>query len=1106
MDIEVHPEKREFGFGKAMALPSESDKTMMKKSKSLHDTPEMLEDSSVKPKKGRTISEKLKRFLKLKRRRTDESMNSSHQLPGTSPSFLPNRTPFTVQTPTNPTSFGSPESPSDTPEEQPPAIKHGLDVDDIPPYVMRILDAESTGSPSEAAVRITVLSSTDSSRKVYSLSKKKKLGFFLSMGLPPVVVTHLVADGQAASAGIEVGSTVVEVSGVDCSAKTGREIRDLIHLGKVIRYSPSLGDRGRGPAFNQSMSDQTGGVVGSPGIQVDPVDEDTWEKMKQAEESIHVRVSTSKENNITTNSATSVNGSPLFSSQLTTKKNSPQGSPRPNTIFERSTVKGDSLMTSNMQTPFRDSPLRHSTPADTKDDLDHKAKKKLPEMHDSTSFQSSDEGTSPLTELPRASLLIQEEDIDNSSRPAQQISRVSSTSSEEGGLISHLPRARVSEVSHQNTTLGTLPEVVEDQGNASPSPQIRVQGVSGDEEREPVSEPVSFKQSPALGEREADASSKKGKSRSPRVRVKVGHPSPPEEKNVPSTHSNHLKRSSRQEAKRSPQPSRYKARKSVERTDEDDSDGIDEDDIVKSFEEAIASSPLITPVKFRPSGCTTDDDGTSPADSPAPEWLIDAAARQNTKLNEEESLVSTHREKQSNLKKAPSGSKKQLVFVELPLTPTPAKELKHSLSGELLALDSNFYVKKSLSKYDRAKSMEEGINLEKDTSHQSINIDANVRRKKSGLMVGKRTGHNTSRPSILDYGSSGGDGQHGGRRVSEDTGLDHTPHIHHSRSLSDELVSSVVEPKEPRPPKSPHLLGVNEGRSRMMLSKQRNRRKLSNKNALFLHTGESEKYTETKVDPSSPQGQSQTDGKTQGSKFVGVSPKAPTVAKKKQSRAKRDDPKGKSSPQEKVKEVQEDKFRNLVIEASWGTGVEGGPITRRSTYSARTSTATTAALVAQAAAKRSRELQQTVSGKEETDDSLSVIQRNKRFSSVASRPTPKENISQPSTNPPTVNDKGRATQQVNRHPIVEHGGSQTFQVPLRKVPQNERLWEKKEDPPWKSVAKAKTESVASRKKSGVSSKAVGETVPTDGSIALKDESIPKTGHVRDKLKLFSQMK
>ena len=54
--------------------------------------------------------------------------------------------------------------------------------------------------------------------------------------------------------------------------------------------------------------------------------------------------------------------------------------------------------------------------------------------------------------------------------------------------------------------------------------------------------------------------------------------------------------------------------------------------------------------------------------------------------------------------------------------------------------------------------------------------------------------------------------------------------------------------------------------------------------------------------------------------------------------------------------------------------------------------------------------------------------------------------------------------------------------------------------------KAKTESVASRKKSGVSSKAVGETVPTDGSIALKDESIPKTGHVRDKLKLFSQMK
>ena len=83
--------------------------------------------------------------------------------------------------------------------------------------------------------------------------------------------------------------------------------------------------------------------------------------------------------------------------------------------------------------------------------------------------------------------------------------------------------------------------------------------------------------------------------------------------------------------------------------------------------------------------------------------------------------------------------------------------------------------------------MEEGINL--NDQSQPITIDPNVRRKKSGLMVGKRTGQNTLRPTILDYGQTGDEGSRG-RRVSEEA-ITNVIHIHHSRSFSDEIVTST---------------------------------------------------------------------------------------------------------------------------------------------------------------------------------------------------------------------------------------------------------------------------------------------------------------------------
>ena len=154
------------------------------------------------------------------------------------------------------------------------------------------------------------------------------------------------------------------------------------------------------------------------------------------------------------------------------------------------------------------------------------------------------------------------------------------------------------------------------------------------------------------------------------------------------------------------------------------------------------------------------------------------------------------------------------------------------------------------------------------------------------------------------------------------------------------------------------------------------------------------------------------------------------------------------------KDGQEDRFKNMVIGASWGTGVQGGPITRRSTYTARTSTSTTAALVAQAAAKKSRELRQTIPDEREGETVPQGIQRGRRFKSMTARPvSPKDSSKKSSVGSTAVGDKTSMSERMKTVPSTGTGGVQTFQIPLHKVPQSERVWGNGNNPPWKSSVK-----------------------------------------------------
>ena len=185
------------------------------------------------------------------------------------------------------------------------------------------------------------------------------------------------------------------------------------------------------------------------------------------------------------------------------------------------------------------------------------------------------------------------------------------------------------------------------------------------------------------------------------------------------------------------------------------------------------------------------------------------------------------------------------------------------------------------------------------TLGQPVHIDANVRlRKKSGVMVGKHTAQ-TSRPTILDFGQSSENVNYpeaSGAMAEADTTADVGP-VLHARSASDDVthnseyrsvcvcvcacvcvcvcvcvfvvvailyfITAVPQPHWPfcLPPVplfedsvQCKLLDVAVGRSKVHVTRHRSTKKrgASKKEALFLHTGDPERFGDRKVDPANP--------------------------------------------------------------------------------------------------------------------------------------------------------------------------------------------------------------------------------------------------------------
>ena len=135
MDMNVQPiqdpVKREFGIGKALALPSSegtphSGESHIRRS---HTSDEIFNESSHK--KKRSFSQKIKVLFKRKKT-TDEMSVASVQ----SPSLVPGR-PFQKQT-----SLIEPSFLSDI-GSSPPVAKRHVDLDELPHNVMRMIDRQT---------------------------------------------------------------------------------------------------------------------------------------------------------------------------------------------------------------------------------------------------------------------------------------------------------------------------------------------------------------------------------------------------------------------------------------------------------------------------------------------------------------------------------------------------------------------------------------------------------------------------------------------------------------------------------------------------------------------------------------------------------------------------------------------------------------------------------------------------------------------------------------------------------------------------------------------------------------------------------------------------
>ena len=50
---------------------------------------------------------------------------------------------------------------------------------------------------------------------------------------------YIYVGGQAGSQGVAMGDQVVKVNKIDCAMKSSSEIRDIIHLGRSLKHSPT---------------------------------------------------------------------------------------------------------------------------------------------------------------------------------------------------------------------------------------------------------------------------------------------------------------------------------------------------------------------------------------------------------------------------------------------------------------------------------------------------------------------------------------------------------------------------------------------------------------------------------------------------------------------------------------------------------------------------------------------------------------------------------------------------------------------------------------------------------------------------------------------------
>ena len=340
-------------------------------------------------------------------------------------------------------------------------------------------------------------------------------------------------------------------------------------------------------------------------------------------------------------------------------KSSPRNKSRPKSMFDE---RDSPRISSQLQWSLRDSPQQHSTPIYAKGDLH--CEKYPPDKLQAESLLSSDEGTSPIAELPRASLSTQADSLLDSFKPTKKLSNATSTSSDEGIPISHLPRASVTESLTENVAsrdLPDLPEVDHTPHDQLSTPRhVDVTGLS----QQAGSRTVAFSESPVSVRSNASEGSKKSRgsaNRSP-GRKKQNRESPlPGRKSVQgvlvvdsssseqsrSTSTNEKQnrspffgdrpsKSTRQDMKPSPQHFKKKETTYQVEAEEEDSDEIDEDDIVKSFEEVIASSPAVTPPSKVKLTSNAFDSSNPSSQIQTPQWVVDAATRRNTRLNEGE--------------------------------------------------------------------------------------------------------------------------------------------------------------------------------------------------------------------------------------------------------------------------------------------------------------------------------------------------------------------------------------------------------------------------------------------------------------------------------------